>query len=520
MSALSHRAHATPEAGRDPAAGAGGAAQAFAQPYGNAAAAAGLGLDVPAADWSPTELAGWAFGRGEEAQDGPPAQPGASEGAGGLPRALVDWVDAHLPVGIGIAGSVELALKLGLFMETPVSISVVNQGGGWLEVEVSGGLGFGAGLGLGAVAGDTGAEAEVTGGVAMTGARTFRVPWTRLASATTLARLAGSAILGEVVGGLVEALAPEDLLAQLIGGHDLTPFLVSERLEGTGHMGAGAGGGALGEELEAALTDTVGLAISVEYEDLADEAGVREGEVKLEGSAELLAEAAIDLSKTIGVDTNLVLPHIRGTCALVLPFTETDGDKRFAAPYVEVSVLLAAGPVGVQGAVALGPAHAGVSLEVELDPGSLLWQRVLDDAVGRWLEMVTLGLAEVETSGSMTLGLEVELDHPLLPAAAEIAGDVASWIATGAATDALAPHVDLIERLVDAAELTLGVDLVVLALRADGGLEVAEGLQAGVEGEAELALIYQRDDLLEDLRPAPTVPEAVSYVRTAYGGVR
>lgn len=518
----------------------------FEQPYGNAAISSSIGGEGRSDAWSPGEVADWAFGPEDEGAAGLGrarevfgfgGDPGHSCGPAGLagriglgragrafdglgerppdlvPQSVVDWVDEHVPVGLGIAGSIEFCAMAGVSLATPFTASVVNEGGGWLTVEVTGAILFGAGAGLGAVAGDTGAEGELAAQAGPKGTRVFRVPWTRLADLGTLAKLAGSAVAGELIGVPVEGLAPAHLVEELVDGHDLTPYLMKERIEGRIEGNLGAEGGALGEELGLSAEDVVSGALEVEYDDLADAHGMRKGRVRIEARKEVLVQIAADLSKTIGVDTTCAIPDFDGHFGLVVPFVERDGDKTFAAPYVEVGGSLGAGPLAVEGAVELGPGHAGVKVAAEVDPGSLLWQKALDGVAGSVLETLTFGICEIETSGSMKLGLEASLDHPLLAEAASIAGDVVRWIGTGDVSDTLAPHLAVVQELVESADLKLGVDLEIFALHADGSLEGAAGVQVGGEAEGKVGLVYQRDDVLGDLEPVPTVAELLPELR-------
>ncbi|MEQ1569727.1 MAG: hypothetical protein ABMA64_29095, partial [Myxococcota bacterium] len=237
------------------------------------------------------------------------------------------------------------------------------------------------------------------------------------------------------------------------------------------------------------------------------------GELRVSGTAEGLVKAAIDLSKSLGIDTDCVVPQISGGGALVVPFTEEEGVKTFSAPYLELSADGAIGPVGVGGSTSLGPDHVGIEAHVEVDPGSLLWQKVLDDSVGIALEAATVGLAEVETSGSMTLGVEMSLDDPAFANPAAVAADAFAWLTTGEVGEALSQHVSVLERLAASADLTLAVDLTVASVTAELEEEVGVGVMESARGAGELGVVYQRDDVLGDLSAPPSVQEVLAAVR-------
>lgn len=512
----------------------------FEQAYGNAAAMASLDRDADdqgtatasaltganllcplggapglATPWAGPSLAEsgrpqWSLDEREDTGDG--GDPGAGDERT-VPQIAIDWVDGCLPVGLGVAVSGSLEVELGMSLEGSAGVTVTNQGGGWLEIEVALGAGFGLGVGVGGAAGGNGAELEAGGDANNTATRTYRVPWTRMVDLGNLAKLGFSAALGEVFGDAVEAIAPEAVIEALVGGHDLTPFLIGDSMELTVSAGAEGMAGAVAEELGLELSVGAGVSIGVEYDDLADEHGDRDGTVKIEGSLDFLQKALIDLSKTIGFDTECMLPHLHASGAVVIPFSEHDGDKTFAMPYLELAAEAEAGPVGIGGKVDVGPDKASVELHVSLDPGSLLWQKVLDDTVGIAIETLSGGLAEVETSGSMTLGVGFSLLAPELPDPAVIAPDVTTWMTTGYASPALTENAGLLDRMLASADVTLGVDLVIAELVVAGEAEAKEGLEEGVAGEFKAGLVYQRDDVLEDLEAPPTVDEALSYLR-------
>ncbi len=493
----------------------------FAPAMGNAAMAAALGLGggpIPA--WSGDELDRWAFGEDDgEFVDGflDRVEQAPGRDAATLPalRERCDfegpvggvggWIDATVPVGVGVAGSVELGIALGLSAEAEMACSFVNQGRGRCEIEASGGLAGGQDWGLGALIGESGGGIEGGWRARVKGAFTLEMPWNEVIDAETLALL-GASVKGEVgVAHLVRALADG------LRGRDLTPYVTKVELGAEGELGLEAEAELLGQEISNVLKGVAGLKVGKSYED-PDAAGRREGELRIEAAAEALMEIALDLSQA-GIDTSAALPHLQGSAALVLPFVETDGVPEYRAAYAEVGLDLEAGVGGIGGTMALGPDHSAVSAYVMIHPGSFLWQRVLDEAIGCKLEALTAGIVEFETEGSMKLGMELTLDQDGHGSALTgLIADLYRWLTTGEASDALVPHLPEARAVVFGAKLELEVDLIVAALHGEFGGGFGAGGEVEGDLEGDLGLVYKRDDVLAELRTPLTPDEALAQM--------
>jgi hypothetical protein len=481
--------------------------------HGNAAAIEQMGLVTPSDGRSPFDLG---LDLAEEAGGLTPSAAGdlfgfedqeSPDAGGAVPDHLVAWVDQVLPVGLGVTVSADFAFAIGLGASVGGGITVVNQGKGWLEVEQVAKGGVGGELGLGAKVPGTGATLEGEAGLECSITRTYKVPWTRLADPATLAALATTAVLG-AEGSLVEAV----LEATFGGDHDLAPFLMSEEVHGGVSGSVGAEGEVLGEALGVELAAGTGLASKVEYDELADEEGQRTGKIWLGGNAEALLQVTLDLSKTLGFDAEPMLPKIAGASGLVIPFEVNGGEWSFSMPYWEVTASAELGPVGASATVSMGPGHTGVGVEVEVDPGSVIWQKALN-TVGAALEVASAGSLELTTDSTMKAGLSTKLDQAALPSSPLLPQDVLRYLVTGELPEALAEARGLLDQALANAELSLEVDLTIAALHAQGEAKAGTGTLEKIEGEGELGLVYQRDDLAPEMSAPPTLDDLVALLR-------
>ncbi len=430
----------------------------------------------------------------------------------GIVAKLVAFVDACLPVGLGVAFEGSAGLVVGVSGEGALSSTITNQGAGWVEVDASVALGVGMPGLVGGELGGTGAELGGEAGLTTTAQRKFRIPWSRLLAPEVLAGLAGTVLLQStcVEAGL-------HALGVVLTGRDLNPFLLEESyaLEGSAEVEASLG--ALGEEVSWLLKDTVGAKVGVAWDDLPDDRGHREGTLSLEGSGEMLHQVALNLEQVAGIDVEVPLPDATLTGALVVPITEDMGVITFGTPWLRVAascgLACGEGEVGVE----VGPDHAVVDAEASLSVQHVLARDVVD-TVTKAVTAGTAGIVDVDGgSSTVTVGLSVPVDAALLAEGGATAQDVAQYLFTGQVSPALAAVRGLLDAAVAAGTVTVGVDLTLLSASVDGEGEVGAGAKLGGSVEAEGSIVYQNDDVTGLLPAAPTAADVVALLRSGPG---
>jgi hypothetical protein len=442
---------------------------------------------------------------------------GYFDGVGAAPAAdpalvaqLVTFVDACLPVGLGVDVRGSFGLVVGVGGEGAATAVIVNQGEGWVEIDATVALTIGLPGLVGGKLGRSGAE--VGGGIdgSTTARRRFRVPWSRLFHSEVLRGLLGTVLLQS--SGVEVGLR---VLGLVLPGQDLNPFLLEESYAVQGSAGLEASLGALGEEVSWLLRGTAGATVALAWDDLPDDRAHREGTLTFSATGEVLHQVGLRLEQTAGVDVDVPLPDARATGALVVPITEDGGVITFGAPWVRLSGSAAIANGAAEAGVAVGPDHAAVDAKVTRsaqDPDA----RATVDQVTKVVNLATSGIIDLDGPRStVTVGLSVPIDRALLAESGATAEEVVRYLFTGQTAPALAAVLARVDAALAAGTVTVGVDLTWLSATLEGDAEVGEGVKLGGSLEAGGAVVYRNDDVSGLLPACPTARDVVALLRSA-----
>lgn len=421
---------------------------------------------------------------------------GMPDPGGPVPAAVIAQVDAVLPPGLGVVLAASGSLAVAVGVSVGAEVTVVNRGGGWLDVKAAPEAGLGVGVGLGAEVLGEGASAGLDVGVGAGAEREFLVPWTRIVD---------PGVLGSLALGTAETAA-----VTLLAGRNLNPYLVksTERLGLQAEAEAGVGVG--GEELGLGAESSVMLEIGLAYDGLAAE-GKRSGEFTVTGRHSALLEAKAALEQTVGASIALS-GEAESSGTIVLPFTEEDGVRSWRPPLVRIAQEVSAGVDGVGGlgagySVETGLGHMVVGAQASVTAGTALWGQVVQGPVAD-----AIGYAAEGATGEMTLGVEVDLSAALqVQALTQI--DVVRWLLGGDVTPSIQPVLAHLQLAVANADVSLGVELELWDASREGEITEEMGAAAGLEGKVGAKVVFEKEDILPDLAAPPGVQEVLACLR-------